>query len=84
MKAKDLLGHTNLINIKVRLTDELLKAYKDYAGGTRNMWFIGWINMDFFMSPHSPKTKERRLYPLPIAVDTADLLECKVIKILKS
>jgi len=85
MLVKDLPEGTNLINVKVILPDDVLKAYKDYCGGTRKMWIVGNTMGDFFMSPHIPTKKgSRRLYPMPININPKDILDWEVDRFLKN
>lgn len=79
MKVNQLPENTNLTNVMVKLPDNVLAEYKDYCGGEPEMWIVGSMMGDFFLSPAPPSTKgERRLYPMPISVVPSDILEWEV------
>lgn len=80
MKVKELPENTNLTKIKVKLPDDVLKQYKEYAGGESEMYIVGATMGDFFLSPNAPGTKSRRLYPMPIGINPSDILEWEVIQ----
>jgi len=79
MKVKELPKNTNLTTIKVKLPKKVLIEYKAYCGGEEEMYVVGDMMGDFFMSPFPSDTKgERRLYPMPISVNPKDILEWEV------
>lgn len=79
MKVKELPKDTNLTKIKVKLPDDVLKAYKEYAGGEPEMWIVGSMMGDWFLSPIAPGIKgKRRLYPMPISVEPFHILDLDV------
>jgi hypothetical protein len=82
MKVSELPKGTNLTKVKVKLPLEILQKYQDYAGGKKEMWIVGGMMGDWFMSSSSPKNKKRRLYPMPIGVDPIMILEWDVVKVL--
>lgn len=83
-KVNQLPENTNLTKVKVKLPDNVLKDYKDYCGGEPEMWIVGDLMGDFFLSPLHPDTKgERRLYPMPINVVPSDILEWEVVEVIE-
>lgn len=84
-KVKNLPEGTNLVKVKVILPDDVLKAFKAYAGGTRKMWIVGYTMGDFFLSPNMPSKKgSRRLYPIPIGILPNQILNWEVDRVLNS
>lgn len=80
-KVNQLPEKTNLTKLKVKLPPAVLEAYKNYCGGEEEMWVVGDLMGDFFLSPLPPDTKgERRLYPMPPEVVPADILEWEVVE----
>lgn len=80
MKVKDLPENTSLATIKVRLPKKTLVEYKAYCGGEEQMYIVGSMMGDFFLSPVSPETKgEKKLYPMPPSVVPQDILEWEVV-----
>ena len=80
MKVKELPEDTNITKVKVRLPEDVLQSFKDCLGGEPEMWIAGQIMGEFFISPNSPETKERRLYPLPFPYLPNIILEWEVIE----
>ena len=83
MKVKELKSDVNLTRVKVTLPAAILHEFKDYAGGEKKMWVVGSAMGSFMMSPDSPDTDERRLYPMPMSVSPDSILEWKVSEFLK-
>ena len=86
MKLKDIEDkNINLQCIKIKLTEKMVEAYKNYCSkGESEIYLIGCLMRDFFISPQPPGTKgSRKLYPLPLEVETNDFLECEAVEILK-
>ena len=80
MKLKDLPGNTNVLKLKLKLPKIALQEFKEYLGGETEMYIVGPMMGDFFLSPMPPDIKgERRLYSLPISIETSELLEWEVI-----
>lgn len=79
MRVKDLPEGTNLTDIEIELPKNVLKQFKDYAGGEKIMYVAGQAMGDFFMSTKPKGKGERRLYPLPPMVEPKDILEWKVV-----
>lgn len=78
MKVSELPENTNLTKVKVRLPKDVLKKYKEYAGGEKEMYIVGSMMGDFFLSPTIKK--ERRLYPMPLGVIPEDILNWEVVE----
>ena len=76
--------NTNLLNIKIKLTPELKEAYANYSSkGEDEVYIIGSMMGDFFISPDARGVNKRRLYPMPEEVEPKDLLECQILEDLK-
>lgn len=78
MKLKDLPKETNILNILLILPDDILELFKDYMGGEKEMYYVGFVLGDYFMTPDDKSTPRRRLYALPIGVEPYHLLEWEV------
>ncbi len=83
MKVKDYPEETAIQNLLLRLPDDVLKDFQEYVGGERDMYFVGSMMGDIFMSPIHPTDATRALYPFPIHIEPKDLLEWEVISIYK-
>jgi hypothetical protein len=81
IKVKDLPKGFNLQNAKVRLPDDVLKAYQDYNGGEQEMWIGGPLMGDWWLSPDEPGSDTRRLYPMPQGIEPIQMLEWQVVEI---
>lgn len=79
-KVSDLGDDANLTNVPIRLPEEALQKFKDYAGGEPVMYCCGGVmGYGFMMSPHPPGMEERRLYPLPIDISPSEILDWEVV-----
>ena len=87
MKLKELKG-VNLVNVKIKLTQELKEAYENYSSkGEDEVFLVGASMGDWFISPMAPtkeKNKSRPLYPMPLEVQPSMFLECEVIEIIEA
>ena len=81
--VKNLPKDTNLTKVKVKLPDNVLEEYKGYCGGEPEMWIVGDLMGDFFLSPTAPTPEHRRLYPMPITVQPSDILDWEVVEIIE-
>ena len=82
MLVKQLPRDINLSKVKIKLPDNVLKMYKDYCGGETEMWIVGAMMGDFFLSPIPPEPKgRRRVFPMPELVEYSDILEWEVVEI---
>ena len=80
MKVKELPEDTNLAKVLVELPDDMLKQYKDYAGGEKRMYIVGQLMGDFFMSPTKPHPKKsRKMFPMPLGIEPSNILEWEVV-----
>lgn len=84
MKVKNLPKETKLTYVKVRLPDKALLAYRQYAGGEKEMWFVGEQTKEFWMSPDPRGAAKRRLFPMPKGVTLRQVLEWDVIEIMEA
>ena len=82
MKLKDLDPTTNITTIKIKLTEDLKKAYDEYAGphDTDEVYIIGDTMGDFFISTDAPGKDSRKLYPMPVYHTPQEFLECEIIE----
>ena len=76
-KLRTLSGNTKLDHIKLELPDKALKSFKNYLGGEKDMYYVGSIMGEVFMSPDAPKDK-RRLYPFPPEIQPSALLNWEI------
>lgn len=82
MKLKELPADTDVLGIKIRLTLELKEAYENYSSkGESEIYLVGDMMGDWFISPNSKNDSRRSLYPMPLSVDPADFLECEIIEL---
>lgn len=80
MKVKELSKDANLTKVQIKLTDKLREQYKNYSSkGESDMYLVGQVLGDWFISPDSPSASRRALYPKPLEVSPSDFLECEVI-----
>lgn len=84
MIVNELPKDTYFADIKVKLPADVLKQYKDYCGGEPEMWIVGDLMGDFFLSPDPPRPEHRKLYPMPPGVLPSDILEWEVADVLKT
>lgn len=80
MTLKELPEGTDLTKIKLVLPDNILTLYQEYWGGEKEMYIVGELMGDFFMSPNSKEEENRRLYPLPASVLPIDMLDWQVVE----
>lgn len=81
MKVKELPQDTDLTTVKVELPNNVLTKYKNYVGGEKEMYIVGNMMGDFFLSPFPKTTKgDRVIYPMPLGVFPEDILEWNVVK----
>jgi len=81
MFVKELPENSNLANIKVQLPEKVLEQYQAYCGGDAQMWIVGSMMGDWFLSPNPPNIKgERRLYPMPIGIEPSNILEWEIVE----
>lgn len=81
MKVRDLPPEANLLGVKIKLTPEMKEAYENYCSkGEDEIYLIGHLMGDFFISPDPPEKVNRALYPLPLELNPKDFLECEIIK----
>ncbi len=81
MNVQDLPEKTNLTKIKVKLPKKALDQYKSYCGGEEEMWIVGSMMGDFFLTPDKPtKEGERKLFPMPELINPGDILKWKVVE----
>lgn len=86
VKVKNLDKGTNLTKVKVKLPEDVLASYKKYYGGEPEMWIVGSLMGDFFLSPDAPTPDgkgKRSLFPMPVNVEPSDILEWEVSEVLK-
>lgn len=84
MLVKDLPEGTDLRPIKIRLPDDVLRQYQEYAGGEKEMYVVGATMGDFFLSPIPPNTRDERImYPMPPAVEPSHILDWEVVEEVK-
>lgn len=81
MKVKELPENTNLTDIKVELPSYALNEYKSYLGGEKEMWIVGAMMGDWFLSPDPKSQNKRTLFPMPITIEPRDILEWNVVDI---
>jgi len=81
MKVSELPEDTNLRDIKVELPDDVLEQYQEYCGGEKQMYVVGSMMGDFFLSPdpYNDGKGKRRLYPMPLAVIPQHILGWEVV-----
>jgi hypothetical protein len=81
MKLKDLDPKIDIGNVKIKLTEDLKKAYDEYAGphDTDEVYIVGDMMGDFFISTDAPDKTKRQLYPMPVYRTSQEFLECEVI-----
>ena len=78
MLVSDLPEDECIDNVRIRLPDEVLNEFKDFAGGESVMYVVGNVmGYGFMMSP-DPPGDERQLYPLPMSVKPRDILSWEV------
>ena len=82
MKLKELDPKTDITTVKIKLTEDLKKAYDEYAGphDTDEVYIVGDTMGDFFISIDAPDKDKRQLYPMPIYHQPKEFLECEVVK----
>lgn len=81
MKVNELAKDNNLTKIKVKLPESIFESYKNYLGAEPEMWIVGYMMGDFFLSPDAPSTKGNRiLYPMPLGVIPKDILDWEVVE----
>lgn len=77
MKLKDLPEGTVIDNIRIKLPEDMLKAFRDFAGVEPIMYFAGSGFGGDWMSPDPPGGK-RRLYPFPECISTCEVLNWEI------
>ena len=83
MKVEELKG-VNLTKVKIKLTGELKEAYENYSSkGEDEIFLVGAVMGDWFISPDAPTNGKRSLYPMPLEVEPHMFTECEVIEILE-
>ena len=82
MKLKELDPKIDIRNVKLKLTEDLKKAYNEYAGphDTDEIYIVGETMGDFFISTDAPDKESRQLYPLPVYHQPSEFLECEIIE----
>jgi hypothetical protein len=85
MTLKDFLktpNVQNLLNIRILITDNIFKEYIESGQKIRSkeIYLLGEIMGDWFISNDSPKEKERELYFLPINLHPDVFLEYEVLE----
>jgi hypothetical protein len=80
MKITDLPDNFDLTDTLVELPENVLKQFKNFAGGEKHMYIVGATMGDFFMSPDKKGSKKRRLYPLPLSVEPRDIADWEVVE----
>jgi hypothetical protein len=81
MKVKDLDESVNLQKVKVKLSSDVLKVFKDYCGGEEIMFIAGPMMGEFFMkSTKKGKDGNYQLFPLPGQYEPENILEWEVVE----
>lgn len=79
MRVKDLPENEPLDHVRIRLSEEALQYFREYAGGEPVMYVAGSAGgYGLMMSPDPPGSESRRLYPLPPEVLFKDILGWEV------
>ena len=74
MKVSDLPENEVIDAVRIKVPDDVLEEFKDFAGGEPEMYVVGNVmGYGFMMSP-DPPGNERRLYPMPMSVKPSDIL----------
>jgi hypothetical protein len=83
MKLKELDPKTDITTIKIKLTEDLKKAYNEYAGphDTDEVYIVGETMGDFFISTSPPTERSRQLFPMPVYHTPQEFLECEIINL---
>lgn len=79
LKGMKLPSSTNVQVFKLRLPPKVLKAFKAFGGGERDMYICDTYGMGLMMSPQKAGTGKRRLFPVPPSVDTRDMMNWEVV-----
>lgn len=84
MKLKELPNTVDTINLKLKLTKELYKAYTDCYDRVNSdeIYLVGPVMGDWFISPDPPgkgNRSFRALWPMPLSVVPSNFLECEII-----
>ena len=81
MKLKDIDSKTDITNIKIKLTPSLKEAYNEYLGpyDTDEVYIVGNMMGDFFISTEPPTPEKRNLFPMPIYHQPKEFLECEIL-----
>ncbi len=82
MKLKELDPKTDITTVKIKLTEDLKKAYDEYCGphDTDEIYIVGDTMGDFFISTDAPGENNRQLFPMPVCYQPNEFLECEVVK----
>jgi len=80
MTLRELEPDTNVLGLKIRLTPELKESYENYSSkGEQDIYLVGDMMGDWFISPAPPNTEKRALYPMPLSVEPSDFLDCEIM-----
>lgn len=79
-KITDLPNNFDLTNTLIELPDDVLKQFKEHAGGEKHMYIVGHYMGDFFMTPDKKGSAKRRMYPLPLGIVPRDIANWKVVE----
>jgi len=86
MTVEELPEGTNLTRARVILPDDALEQYQEYLGGEKEMYIVGALMGDFFLSPTRPTSDckgSRSLCPMPQFIDPPDILKWEVAQVLE-
>jgi hypothetical protein len=83
MKLRELPDDTNVLDVKLKVPEKELAAYREYCGTEVNdeVYVVGTLMGDFFIS-NEPRTRDgqgkRQIFPMPESIQPEDLLDWEV------